>query len=537
MCFSRRLTWILLFTLSLAVASAQAATEITPTYRVHMQAKPAVVRIVAGYKGVVELKDGTKVPVGQAGTGSGFFISPDGYIMTNAHVVEDIKAGEEEAKKAMIRQFVRIVLKNNNMALTEENAKKALNWADQNGAQLKVTQRLNRVLFQDGSMLPYEIKAYGAPIGAKGDTLMGKDVAIIKVEIKNAPTLRLGDSSKMKVGDRVYVMGYPGAADSDVLDARSSVEPTTNDGAISAIKTTVDGIPVLQTSTSATHGNSGGPVLNQNAEVIGMLTFRGDTVNGQEVQGFNFIVPSNTAREYLSQAGTSNTEGLVDRAWAAGLNDFWGARYTLAKKHFEELLVLAPTHSEARKLVAEAQEHIMSGDEKPKESNSLYLMGGGALVATLLLGGGIFAARKHKRPAAAAAPRAVQTGAPQPPAAAKPGPAAKADDATVLSTAKSVDLLFLSGPLAGQKLRVPAAGAWLGRDANLANIVVAHHMVSKQHVWIGQRNGRWVLRDESSTNGTYVNDGNSPRITEHYAQTGETYVLAPEAVASFRLAL
>ncbi|MBL8474272.1 MAG: trypsin-like peptidase domain-containing protein [Rhodocyclaceae bacterium] len=537
MFFSRQLVLIFALSLPVAGAIAQSTNEITPTYRVHMLAKPAVVRIVAGYKGVVQFKDGSKLPLVQAGTGSGFFISPDGYIMTNAHVVEDIKAGEAEAKKALTVQFVRIILKKNNLAFTEENIKKVANWADQNGADLQVTERLNRVLFQDGSKLPYEIKSYGAPMGSKGDTLTGKDVAIIKVEMKNAPTLRLGDSSKMKVGDRVYVMGYPGAADSDMLDAKSSVEPTTNDGAISAIKTTVDGIPVLQTSTSATHGNSGGPVLNQSGEVIGMLTFRGDTVNGQEVQGFNFIVPSNTAREYLAPAGTTNAEGLVDRAWTVGLDDFWSGRYTPAKQHFEEVVALVPSHNEARKLITEAQEHILRGDERKAESSSGYLMGGSAAVAVLLLGGGIFAARKHKRPAPAqAAARGMAAPEPARPVPQAAAPAASAD-ATVLSPTRAVDLVFVGGPLSGQQVRIPPSGAWIGRDANLATIVVAHHMVSKQHVWVGQRNGRWVLRDEASTNGTFVNDPNSRRITEHYAQAGETYLLAPEAVASFRLTI
>ena len=60
-----------------------------------------------------------------------------------------------------------------------------------------------------------------------------------------------------------------------------------------------DGSPVLQISAPGTHGNSGGPVLNDKGKVIGMVTF------GSDVSGFIFIIPSETITQYLRQAGFS----------------------------------------------------------------------------------------------------------------------------------------------------------------------------------------------------------------------------------------
>ena len=57
------------------------------------------------------------------------------------------------------------------------------------------------VVLPDGTRLPYVVKAYGAPVGE------GKDVAIIKVESKNAPNLVIGDSEKMQVQDKVLAIG------------------------------------------------------------------------------------------------------------------------------------------------------------------------------------------------------------------------------------------------------------------------------------------------------------------------------------------
>ena len=127
--------------------------------------------------------------------------------------------------------------------------------SDSTGAQLAQFQRINYVFLQSGNRFPYEIKSYGAPTGEGKDLSNGKDVSVIKIEIKNAPTLRIGNSDKVQVGDRIYVMGYPGAADSAALDAKSQLEPTTNDGSISAKKTSADGAPILQTNANTTHGN------------------------------------------------------------------------------------------------------------------------------------------------------------------------------------------------------------------------------------------------------------------------------------------
>jgi hypothetical protein len=63
--------------------------------------------------------------------------------------------------------------------------------------------------------------------------------------------------------------------------------------------------------------------LNDANEVIGLLTFRGDTINGQEVSGFSFIVPSNTVMEYVKSAGSTNDLGPTDTIYREGLDNYW----------------------------------------------------------------------------------------------------------------------------------------------------------------------------------------------------------------------
>src|SRR6267143_6846651 len=316
-----------------------ARADVSEGERLAMYSKPAVVRIIDGIAGQYTFL----TPENQTLTfnpsyitlGSGFFISSTGYIATNAHVVSTTHDGEDKAKEVLFGQLINQVAnyyKKDPRSFNQETVRYIYSRSNLRGYKL-----YHHVIIPDGSVFPFEIKQYGAPTGESND--QGKDVAIVKIEVKNAPILRLSDSDKVQLQDHVTVVGYPGAADtfnSGLLDSKSALEATINDGKISARKQASSGAPILQTSASATHGNSGGPVLSDASEVIGLLTFRGDTVNGQEVSGFSFIVPSNTVMEYVKSAGANNAEGPTDNLYREGLDLYWDQHYSEAIPKFEE---------------------------------------------------------------------------------------------------------------------------------------------------------------------------------------------------------
>jgi serine protease Do len=534
--------------------------------RLAMYSKPAVVRIIDGVIGKIWFQlpgyQGQSYDVSAIGLGSGFFISSNGYIATNAHVVTTTHDGEDKAKQALFWQFVQQIARQYGKDPRSLNT----NLLNEHST-LQSFQLIHHVIIPDGTALPFEIKQYGAPTGEGND--QGKDVAIIKIEVKNAPILKLADSEKVQLQDHVTVIGYPGAADtfnSGLLNSKSSLEATINDGKISAKKQASSGAPILQTSTAATHGNSGGPVLNDANEVIGLLTFRGDTINGQEVSGFSFIVPSNTVMEYVKSAGSTNDLGPTDTLFREGLGYYWDGYYSSAIPKFEEVKRLFPQHSEVDRLVQSSQQAKAEGKEKSSFPVWIVIVVVVVLLLILLLiiivVVGIVIAKKRKKgkaPIPDAKAHRPLTPAPPPPApvpspaihaSAPPPPmphVVGADQGMTVDLSRTVALTadenafpknwgsirFVSGPLLGQEFKVNAEGDFIGRDGGSSQIVLADPRISKRHVWIGVRNGRVVVEDQNSRNGTFVNDPRSARVTETSLNPGDTVILGESDVARF----
>jgi len=542
--------------------------------RLAMYSKPGVVRIIDGAAGKIWFQppgyQGQAFDLSVVSLGSGFFISSNGYIATNAHVVSTTHDGEEKAKQALFWQLVNQLAKQ-----VGKDPRSIANFIDEHST-LQSFQLFHHVIIPDGSAYPFEIKQYGAPTGEGND--QGKDVAVIKIEVKNAPVLKLADSEKVQLQDHVTVIGYPGAADtfnSGLLSSKSSLEATINDGKISAKKTATSGAPILQTNTAATHGNSGGPVLNDANEVIGLLTFRGDTVNGQEVSGFSFIVPSNTVMEYVKSAGATNDLGPTDNFYREGLGYYWDQYYSSAIPKFEEVKRLFPQHSEVDRLIQSSQQAKAEGKEKSAFPVWIVIVVVAVVLVLLFLLivaiVGIVIAKKRKKgkkegpgpatgpaadggrphhaptPSPTPAPAAARAHSPSPPPPAPAPHIMAADQGMTVDLSRTVALTaddnafppnygaihFVSGPLSGQRFEIKAAGDFIGRDGGSSQIVIGDPRISKRHVWIGVKNGRVVIEDQNSRNGTFVNDPRSARITETSLNPGDTVILGESDVARF----
>ncbi len=191
--------------------------------------------------------------------GSGFIVSPDGLILTNAHVVE----GAQEVT-------------------------------------VKLTDRRE-----------YKAKVLGSD--------RQTDIAVIRINAKNLPTVKLGDPDKAKVGEPVLAIGSPygfeNSATAGIISAKS--RPLPEDTYVSFI----------QTDVAVNPGNSGGPLFNLKGEVIGINSQIYSRTGGY--QGLSFAIPIDVAKRVETQLVkygkvTRGRLGVAIQEVTQGLADSFG---------------------------------------------------------------------------------------------------------------------------------------------------------------------------------------------------------------------
>jgi putative serine protease PepD len=187
-----------------------------------------------------------------SGTGSGFVVSSDGYLVTNAHVVE--------------------------------------------GANGQIQAKIG-----DGKTLDAKL------VGMDAST----DLALLKVDASGLKPLTLGDSSAVQVGDPAYAIGNPFGLDRTltvgVVSALQREIDSPNGFAID---------DVIQTDAAINPGNSGGPLFTAAGLVIGVnsqIESTGASAGGQAGNvGIGFAIPSNTVKSVVSQL---REKGTVSHAY------------------------------------------------------------------------------------------------------------------------------------------------------------------------------------------------------------------------------
>jgi serine protease Do len=173
-------------------------------------------------------------PAQPKGVGSGFVLSSDGYIMTNAHVVD----GADEVL----------------VTLTDKREFKA------------------RI------------------VGADKRT----DVAVVKIQATGLPAIKVGDVSRLKVGEWVMAIGSPFGLENSVTAGIVSAKQ----------RDTGDYLPFIQTDVAINPGNSGGPLINMRGEVVGINSQIYSRSGG--FMGISFAIPMDEAirvSEQLRQNG------------------------------------------------------------------------------------------------------------------------------------------------------------------------------------------------------------------------------------------
>lgn len=202
------------------------------------------------------------------------------------------------------------------------------------------------------------VKGIGMDLRKIGAPSTSKDVAILKVEGNNFPTLPLGDDGTLKTGDQVYAMGYPAVATvyGAVSAPQAMQEPTMTQGIVSAKKQWSDGGSIIQMDAAIHGGNSGGPLFNADGEVIGINTFGLlDPATGERVDGMNFAIPVSTLKSYLSELNITPSESKFTTDYKKALAAFNSGNYNKALELLRGINETNPGYPVVQELLADAR--------------------------------------------------------------------------------------------------------------------------------------------------------------------------------------
>ncbi|HLC36371.1 MAG TPA: trypsin-like peptidase domain-containing protein [archaeon] len=327
--------------------------------------------------------------------GTGFIISPDGYIVTNAHVLLADEDPETLLLNQLGREFAESLIQESAPAYNipdEEKQIMTLDFLAKIGQYFDVYGRISgievKVHALNGIASPgedlrinrwrAEIKKIGEVSKViDGEPIPSTDVAIIKVQQSNLPTVKLGNPDKMQPGDSVFVIGYPSAAQQPIFREQEKIEPTVSQGVISARKTLRTGIETFQTDASILGGNSGGPAYNTQGEVIGIATF-GVT----EGAGVNWLLSANLAKEFMNELNIKNVESVVDGTYDEALEAFWNKKCFIAVEKLKSVLVLYPGHPYANDYLTECERAIIAGEITEEVDTTLL---GGIIIMVFVI--------------------------------------------------------------------------------------------------------------------------------------------------------
>jgi hypothetical protein len=375
------------------------------------------------------------------------------------------------------------------------------------------------VVLSNKKVYPAEVKEYSPAInplpggagtlvqdvlpGVQITTKTGKDVAILKIEDRNFPTVRLGSSGDVQIGERVHVIGYPSAGQSEILSQESKmVDQTINTGTISGSKVDIKGTPMIQTDVNIIWGNSGGPCINTNGKVIGVVSYVG-LAKGQAFSGFNWLVPVNTVLEFVRAAGIDvEKQSLFDTEWDKALNFFSKGKNKDAEKAIQNCLVYMPDQPDARKLLLSIKE------SEPQGLGTGYIILSIVVILIILAVMAFLVLSKKKK--------AV------PPASKK-----TAVQSTPISTSTSGKkgqfgkLIGRGKPIQDKIYEIGPSGLKIGRILEKNDIVIEDEEVSREHAWIGPEGETIVVKDLNSTNGTFINSVSKGQIQKSEINPGD----------------
>jgi S1-C subfamily serine protease/rhodanese-related sulfurtransferase len=349
-----------------------------------LRVKPAAVLITTEVRADVTLNCGrgpvAVTPPPFVETGTGWFVDGRGFIITNAHVVDPAYrlpawVTHELKKKAIDEACVVPVLTARGIMRgqrpdLEEDIRRAASTQALATAKVEAQPQIT-VMLSNGTKLRADVKKFSPLLlldnAGKPLPDSGRDLALLRVADGVYPAIGLSRRDP-QIGDPVHILGFPGVVLShELLNQSSTLDASATNGTVSGIKFDAIGQELVQTDASASHGNSGGPGVNNDAELVGvMVAVTLSPSGGSIVQGFNFLIPAKDVAKFLD--GTEVTkpgDSKFNPVWAAGIELFLGGRYKAAVAKLEDANKLVPNLVDVKRTLDEANRMVKNPPPRP----------------------------------------------------------------------------------------------------------------------------------------------------------------------------
>ncbi|MEV8441353.1 serine protease [Actinosynnema sp. NPDC051121] len=352
-------------------------------------ARPAIVLITVEWHGWVRDKRTGEVFGGAKGyvveaTCSGVVIRPDGHVATASHCVH---TGPQGGAGALFDAAVRDLSAAGRIAdPVAAKAQLAEHAVAEGAAPDRPIDRSIRVERMEATgdgpirdVAPATVVDLVAPTDG--------DVAVLKVPRDHLPSLAIRED-QTPVGTPILAIGYPGSAGAAV---DPSLEPSSKNGQVSA-RRTQDDRPFYEFSAAATQGMSGGPVVDVEGRIVGLVS-RGSP---GETQSFNFAAASTTLLDLLAGKGVKAEPGEHDRDYRAALDRYFADDFDGAVEGFDDVLAASPGHLQASEYRRLAVDRGGSAGGGSSWLIGLAVLCGGVAVGTATAGTAIALARRRE---------------------------------------------------------------------------------------------------------------------------------------------
>jgi hypothetical protein len=306
-------------------------------------AQPTVVRIITGLVGHLDVhfSSTNNIMFPQANSdiyqvslsGTGTFIDSQGDILTADHVVNppensDMTSQLYQMAAPDIAAYMNSNATNGGSQVTQQQVVQQLTSGQLKSTATYDTPRSTVYLSTAYTGLTKATSTQNLPPGVavnvdqikKQSPVNQEDTAIIHVPLTDTLSVPLGNSANVQEQDKLTIIGFPGNADVSQTPDSLLTSSVNQIYVSSSKKTSSTGAPLIQVTGNVEHGDSGGPALDSQGKIVGIVSFGVLSQSGPS--STSFLQASSSAQSMLQNLKINTTPGSQQKLWTQALNDY-----------------------------------------------------------------------------------------------------------------------------------------------------------------------------------------------------------------------